>query len=136
MEELASKPIGTLDCLLCGGAQIYPGPRYQNHLIHEHGVVFNVEYLIKSSIHKRYHKGQLPNFMINSGSEEAKKENKKKKKKKKKDKDKDRSDKKRKHRSPERKARPLSPPAKPGGLQSSLDEWDISGKPPSRDHHR
>ena len=40
-----------------------PGPRYQNHLIHEHGVVFDVEYLIKISIHKRDHKGQLPDFV-------------------------------------------------------------------------
>ena len=39
------------------------GPRYQNHLIHEHGVVFDVEYLIKISIHKRDHKNQLPDFV-------------------------------------------------------------------------
>ena len=90
--------------------------------------------------------GEMNSASSPSGSEEesahkrakkAKKAKKEKKKKKKKDKDKDRSEsRKRKHRSPERKARPLSPPAKPGGLQSSLDEWDISGKPPSRDHHR
>ena len=61
MEEPAPKPIGTINCLLCGGTQIYPGPRYQNHLIHEHGVVFDVEYLIKISIHKRDN-GELPDF--------------------------------------------------------------------------
>merc|ERR1712156_661287 len=74
-----------------------------------------------------------------------------KKKKKKKEKDRDK-EKKKKHSSPQRKARPLSPPAKPGGLQSSLDEWDISSRKVSsredyerrhrheeqrdRDHHR
>ena len=62
MEEPAPKPIGTINCLLCGGTQIYPGPRYQNHLIHEHGVVFDAEYLIKVSIHKR-DKGQLPDII-------------------------------------------------------------------------
>ena len=56
MEEPAFEPIGTINCLLCGGTQIYPGPKYQNHLIHEHGVVFDVEYLIKISILKRDHK--------------------------------------------------------------------------------
>ena len=57
MEEPAFIPIGTINCLLCGVTQIYPGPKYQNHLIHEHGVVFDVEYLIKISILKRDHKG-------------------------------------------------------------------------------
>ena len=66
--------IGTIKCLLCGGDKIYPGPRYQNHLIHDHGVVHDVEYLIKSSIHKREHKGQLPNFFDQSLQEFANKE--------------------------------------------------------------
>ena len=32
-------PIGTINYLLCGVTQIYLGPKYQNHLIHEHEVV-------------------------------------------------------------------------------------------------
>lgn len=58
MEEPAK--VGTLNCLLCGGTQIYPGPRYQNHLINEHGAVFDVEFLIKISLHKRDNGGKLP----------------------------------------------------------------------------
>ena len=49
------KPIGTIKCLLCGGTQIYPGPRYQNHLINEHGAVFDVEYLIQITLFKKEH---------------------------------------------------------------------------------
>ena len=67
--------IGTIKCLLCGGDQIYPGPRYQNHLIYEHGVVHNVENLIKISIHKRDHNGQLPDFIENSPKFAKKDEN-------------------------------------------------------------
>lgn len=63
MEEKACKSIGTIKCLLCDGDRIYPGPSYKNHLIHEHGVTHNVEYLIKLSIHKRDHKDQLPDFI-------------------------------------------------------------------------
>ena len=60
MDEPTSKQIGTINCLLCGGTQIYPGPKYQNHLIQEHGVVFDVESLIKISIHKRDHNELFP----------------------------------------------------------------------------
>ena len=63
MEVPANKPITTIKCLLCGGAQKYPGPKYQNHLKIEHGVVFNTEYLIETSIHKIDHNGHLPNFI-------------------------------------------------------------------------
>ena len=63
MEVPANKPITTINCLLCGGAQKYPGPRYQSHLKIEHGVVFNAEYLIKTSIHKIDHEGHLPDFI-------------------------------------------------------------------------
>ena len=34
-------------CLLCGTN--YPGPSYENHLLREHGVVFNMEYIIRVS---------------------------------------------------------------------------------------
>ena len=65
---MASIPIGTINCLLCGGTQIYPGPRYQNHLIQEHGVVHDIEFLIKVSIYKSDHNGHLPNFIDRSQS--------------------------------------------------------------------
>ena len=74
MGEKACESIGNIRCLLCNGKKIYPGPSYQNHLIHEHGVTQDIEYLIKSSIHKREHKGQLPNFFDQSLQEFAKKE--------------------------------------------------------------
>ena len=43
----------TLDCLLCGGTQLYPGHRYRNHLVHEHGVIFGTDFIIEASIHKQ-----------------------------------------------------------------------------------
>lgn len=46
------KGIHTVKCLLCGGNQIYPGPRFENHLINEHGVVFEIDLIIKLSIQK------------------------------------------------------------------------------------
>lgn len=67
MDESKSKPINTINCLLCGGVQIYPGPRYQNHLINEHGAVFDVEFLIKVSLYKR-DKGHLPEDFSSSTS--------------------------------------------------------------------
>ena len=42
----------TLVCFLCGGTQIYQGPRFTNHLIHSHGVMINLEYIIKVSQYK------------------------------------------------------------------------------------
>ena len=49
----------TVSCILCGGVQIYPGPRYENHLVNEHGAVFDVEFLIELSLFKQKH-GRLP----------------------------------------------------------------------------
>lgn len=43
---------GTITCFLCGGVHIYPGPRFGKHLLHEHGVVFNQEYLVSVSQYK------------------------------------------------------------------------------------
>ena len=63
------KPIGTINCLLCGGVQIFPGPRYKNHLINEHGAIFEVEYLIQISVLKR-DQGRLPD--VPSDSEPSK----------------------------------------------------------------
>ena len=59
MEDSPTNTIGTINCLLCGGVQIYPGPRYKNHLINEHGAIFEVDFLIKLSIIKK-EKGSLP----------------------------------------------------------------------------
>ena len=49
----------TVSCILCGGVQIYPGPRYENHLVNEHGAVFDVDFLIELSLFKQKH-GRLP----------------------------------------------------------------------------
>ena len=66
-KEDSSKQIRTINCLLCGGTQIYPGPRYENHLINEHGAIFDVEFLIKISLYKR-DKGQLPDLETSQDS--------------------------------------------------------------------
>ena len=57
----ASLPLArrTVSCVLCGGVQIYPGPRYENHLVNEHGAVFDVDFLIELSVFKQKH-GRLP----------------------------------------------------------------------------
>ena len=44
----------TVSCFLCGGTQIYPGPRYENHLINEHGVL-DIEFMIAISLFKQKH---------------------------------------------------------------------------------
>jgi len=44
--------MGKITCFLCGGVHIYPGPRFSNHLLHEHGVVFNQEYIVSVSQYK------------------------------------------------------------------------------------
>ena len=52
MSSVPVKP-STLACILCGGAQLYPGHRYRNHLVHEHGVIFGADFLIQSSLLKQ-----------------------------------------------------------------------------------
>jgi len=42
----------TITCFLCGGVHIYPGPRFGDHLLHEHGIVFNQEYIMSVSEYK------------------------------------------------------------------------------------
>eukprot|EP00095_Tigriopus_kingsejongensis_P008992 maker-scaffold783_size97670-snap-gene-0.20 protein:Tk08992 transcript:maker-scaffold783_size97670-snap-gene-0.20-mRNA-1 annotation:"hypothetical protein HMPREF1544_09400" len=49
----------TLSCFLCGGTHIYPGPRFENHLMNEHGAVFDLEFIIQLSLFKQEH-GRLP----------------------------------------------------------------------------
>ena len=44
----------TVSCFLCGGTQIYPGPRYENHLINEHGVL-DVDFMIEITLYKQKH---------------------------------------------------------------------------------
>lgn len=51
----------TLSCFLCGGAHIYPGPRFENHLMNEHGAVFDLDFIVKISLYKQEH-GNLPSF--------------------------------------------------------------------------
>jgi len=36
----------TITCFLCGGVHIYPGPRFGNHLLHGHGVLYNHDYIM------------------------------------------------------------------------------------------
>ena len=52
--------VKTLNCFLCGGRQVYPGPRYANHLINEHGVV-DIDFMIELSLYKQRH-GRNPNL--------------------------------------------------------------------------
>ena len=51
MSELS--PANTISCLLCGGSFLYPGPRYSSHLLHEHGVVYDRDFLVQVSLHKK-----------------------------------------------------------------------------------
>ena len=44
----------TVSCFLCGGTQIYPGPRYENHLINEHGVL-DIDFMIAITLFKQKH---------------------------------------------------------------------------------
>ena len=39
--------------------QIYPGPRFENHLINEHGIIFDLDYIINLSLFKEEY-DQLP----------------------------------------------------------------------------
>ena len=39
--------------------QIYPGPRFENHLINEHGIIFDLDYIINLSLFKEEN-DQLP----------------------------------------------------------------------------
>jgi hypothetical protein len=32
--------------------QIFPGPRFENHLINEHGIIFDIDYIISLSVFK------------------------------------------------------------------------------------
>eukprot|EP00092_Neocalanus_flemingeri_P018664 GFUD01020212.1.p1 GENE.GFUD01020212.1~~GFUD01020212.1.p1 ORF type:complete len:727 (+),score=163.86 GFUD01020212.1:69-2249(+) len=50
---LPDSATSTLACLLCGVAQLYPGQRYQDHLVHEHGVIFGADFIIQASLHKQ-----------------------------------------------------------------------------------
>ena len=61
----ARRPI---QCLLCGGTHLYPGPRFENHLINEHGAVFDLEFLIKLSILKTDN-GCLPKLVQSPGKD-------------------------------------------------------------------
>ena len=60
--QTTPQPPGRINCLLCGGTQIYPGPRYQNHLINEHGAVNDVEFLIQISVFKKDNNNTLPDL--------------------------------------------------------------------------
>jgi len=59
----------TITCFLCGGVHIHPGPRFGNHLLHEHGVVFNHEYIVQVSLYKDNH-SSLPPISTSSSKPE------------------------------------------------------------------
>ena len=48
---VTKKTVKTIHCFLCGGVQIYPGPRYENHLMNEHGVL-DIDFMIELSLYK------------------------------------------------------------------------------------
>ena len=45
----------TISCILCGGVHLQSGPRFSNHLLHEHGIVFNQEYIVRISEYNDRH---------------------------------------------------------------------------------
>ena len=51
----------TINCLFCGGVHIFPGPRYENHLMNEHGVIFDVGFIIQLTLFKGT-RGFLPDL--------------------------------------------------------------------------
>lgn len=51
-EVSARKRPQTVSCFLCGGTQIYPGPRYENHLINEHGVL-DTDFMVEITLYKQ-----------------------------------------------------------------------------------
>ena len=53
-ESSSRKRPQTVSCFLCGGTQIYPGPRYENHLINEHGVL-DIDFMIAITLYKQKH---------------------------------------------------------------------------------
>jgi hypothetical protein len=60
----AAVPRRTVSCALCGGAHIFPGPRLENHLVNEHGIVFDVDFMIQLSIFKQENAGRLPDLKV------------------------------------------------------------------------
>ena len=52
-------------CMLCGGSFVNPETRLKNHLLHEHGVIFNLEYIFIVSQYKDSH-STLPPVAIDT----------------------------------------------------------------------
>ena len=55
-----------INCLLCGGLFLYPGPKYPLHLLTCHGVVENShrDYMVRASEYLMAH-GELPEIQNN-----------------------------------------------------------------------
>ena len=51
---MSSTPPNSIPCILCGGLFLFPGPRYTAHLQNEHGVMYDLDFLVKVSQHKKY----------------------------------------------------------------------------------
>jgi len=47
-------PPNSIPCILCGGLFLFPGPRFTAHLQNEHGVMYDLDFLVKVSQHKKY----------------------------------------------------------------------------------
>lgn len=65
----------TIKCLLCGGTHVYPSPRFENHLLNEHGIVFDVDFFVRVSVF-RQREGRLPKLEDQMEREAAGKQNK------------------------------------------------------------
>lgn len=62
-------PRRTIACLLCGGVHIFPGPRYENHLINEHGVIFQAKFIVQLTLYQET-RGHLPDLEKKAEEEE------------------------------------------------------------------
>ena len=47
--------VNKISCILCGGQYPFPGPKYSLHLINGHGVMHDIDFLVKASIQKSKH---------------------------------------------------------------------------------
>jgi len=50
----------TISCLLCGGYFLFPGPRYSSHLLNEHGVIHDIDFLIQVSVQLKQNSNSVP----------------------------------------------------------------------------
>ena len=68
---MSSVPPATIHCLLCGGSFLFPGQRYAAHHLHEHGVIYDSDFLIAVSQHKKSYSSLpiIPKLLAESSSQ-------------------------------------------------------------------